>query len=286
MRKKEAPFERPVPKGAVYLVRTKIAPERESEWDQWHREVHVPAVLAEHGFRRARRLRLVEGEDGQKFWTLYDLESSDALQAYRQSPAAVRLAAQLETRFGKSAEVDRATFEVLDDLRSPLAPSEAAVIGGGSNLFLRPATPGDEAAVLALLRHLFDAGAPPPGFSDDQARASFRAYLGDPDSGIFVAELGGKVVAFAAAGTYPTMRFGRRAHVEDLVVDPEVRTKGVGHRLLDYVERWARREGATHLSTVIGMHREVSRRFLTKEGFTDASLVLRKRWAGSSLPPS
>ncbi|MDE1819323.1 MAG: GNAT family N-acetyltransferase [Euryarchaeota archaeon] len=274
-----------MPKGVVYLVRTQIAPEREAEWDQWHRQSHVPEVLAERGFRRARRLRMVEGDEPHRYWTLYDLESADALQAYRQSPAAMRLAAQHDQKFGHASNLKRSTLEVLDDLRAPIAPSEAAVVGGNLHLMLRAATTADENAVLTLLKHLFDRGTAPPGFTEAQARSSFRQYLGDPDSGLFVAEVGGRVSAFATATTYPTMRFGRRGHVEDLVVDPEFRTKGVGHRLLEYVERWARREGVTHLSTVIGLHREESRKFLTQEGFSDASLVLRKRWATSSGPP-
>lgn len=275
-----------MPKGVVYLVRTEILPEREAEWGVWHREVHVPEVLAERGFRRARRMRVVEGEETHRYWTLYDLESAEALQTYRQSPAAMRLAAQHDQRFGRAADLRRTTFEVLDDLRAPVAPSEAAVVGENVHLLLRPATTADETQVLALLRHLFEGGVPPPGFSEAHARTSFRQYLGDPDSGLFVAEADGRVVSFAAATTYPTMRFGRRGHVEDLVVDPTFRTKGVGHRLLEYVERWARREGVTHLSTVIALQREESRKFLTQEGFTDASLVLRKRWAGGATPPS
>ena len=274
-----------MPKGAVYMVRTRIAPEREAEWELWHREVHVPEVLAERGFRRARRLRLVEGEDPYRYWTVYDLESSEALQAYRQSPASVRLQAQHDTRFGRSAELQRATFEVLDEQRAPLAASEAAVVGQDLHILLRPAGASDEEAVIGLLPHLADGPGAALGLPDVQVRQSFRQYLGDPDSGLFVAEVGGKVVAFAAATSYPTMRFGRRVHVEDLVVEPGNRRKGVGHRLLEYVERWARREGATHLSTVIGLLREASRRFLNDEGFTDASLVLRKRWRAELAPP-
>ncbi len=274
-----------MPKGVVYLVRTQVAPEREAEWDQWHRETHVPEVLSERGFRRARRLRVVEGEEDHRYWTCYDLESAEALQAYRQSPAAMRLSSQHELKFGKAADLRRSTFEVVDDLRAPVAPSEAAVVGGGVHLMLRPATAADENAVLGMLKHLFDGGAPPPGFSEEQARASFRQYLGDPESGLFVAETEGRIVSFAAATSYPTMRFGRRGHVEDLVVDPDFRVKGVGHRLLEYVERWARREGVTHLSTVVGLQREESRKFLNREGFTDASLVLRKRWTPGAPPP-
>lgn len=272
-------------KGAVYLIRTKVAPEREAEWDRWHREVHVPEVLAEKGFRRARRLRLLEGEDPNRYWTLYDLDSPEALQAYKMSPAAIRIQAGHEAKFGRAADPTRTSFEVLDDLRAPVAASEAATVAGNLTMLLRPATAADENAVLGMLRHLFEGGAPPPGFNGAEAKYSFRAYLGDPDSGLFVAEMGGKVVAFAAATTFPTMRFGRRVHIEDLVVDPSVRTKGVGHALLSYVERWARREGATHLANVIGMQREESRRFLTKEGFVDASLTLRKRFPPGPPPP-
>lgn len=274
-----------MPKGSVYLVRTRIAPEREAEWDAWHRGTHVPRVLSEPGFRRARRIRLVEGEDDHRYWTLYDLESVQALQSYRQGLASVRLGAEQENKFGAAADLQRSTFEVLDDLRSPIAPSEVAAVGPSLSLLLRPAVAGDENAVVALLGHgEVDESAPSPPLPEEQTRASFRQYLADPDSGLFVAEVGGHVVAFASATIYPTMRFGRRGHVEDVCVEPAFRRKGVAHRLLDYVERWARREGATHLSSVIGIHRENSRRFLNHEGYSDASLTLRKHGVRASPP--
>lgn len=271
-----------MPKGAVYLIRTQIAPDREAEWDRWHREVHVPEVLQEKGFRRARRLRLVEGEESHRYWTLYDVESVAALQAFRQGPASVRLRDAHDQRFGRSSDLKRATFEVLDELRPPPAPSEAAVVRENLHVLLRPATAADEPSVLRLLSLMFDLS-PPPGYSEAGARAAFQQYLANPENGLFVAEVAGKVVGFAAATTYPTLRFGRRGHLEELVVEPTVRSKGVAHRLLEYAERWMAREGASHLSTAIGLHREESRRFLTHEGFSDASLVLRKRGPGGPL---
>lgn len=275
-----------MPQGAVYVIRTQIAPEKEAEWDAWHRESHVPEVLAEAGFRRAQRLRMVEGDDPHRYWTVYDLESVQALKEFRQRPASVRLAADHQQRYGSVSDLQRSIFEVLDDVRAPLAPSEVAAVGDHLSVLLRPARGADEAAVLLLLQQSYPDDRARATLSEEEARTSFRQYLADPDAGLFVAEVAGRVVAFASATTYPTMRFGRRGHIEDLCVEPSSRRSGVAHRLLDYVERWARREGVTHLSTVIGMHREESRRFLTKEGFADASLALRKHWEARPPGPS
>ena len=62
-----------------------------------------------------------------------------------------------------------------------------------------------------------------------------------------------------------SVRFGCRCWVEDLVVDPERRSEGVGKALLDAAKDWARERGATHLELDSGDARLDAHRFYERE---------------------
>jgi GNAT superfamily N-acetyltransferase len=68
-----------------------------------------------------------------------------------------------------------------------------------------------------------------------------------------------------------SIRFGLRAWVEDLAVDPARRSSGVGKALLDAAKAWGRARGATHLELDSGDARADAHRFYERE---------RPDWAG------
>ena len=63
-----------------------------------------------------------------------------------------------------------------------------------------------------------------------------------------------------------SVRFGQRAWVEDLAVDPERRSEGIGKALLDAAKDWARERGASHLELDSGLDRADAHRFYEREG--------------------
>lgn len=77
-------------------------------------------------------------------------------------------------------------------------------------------------------------------------------YLGliaDEDVGLFVAEVGGRIVGFAhavirEAPAIPIFVPRRYAVVEGIGVTAEFRGRGIGRGLMDTVEAWARARGA------------------------------------------
>ena len=62
-----------------------------------------------------------------------------------------------------------------------------------------------------------------------------------------------------------SVRFGYRAWIEDLVVDPDRRSEGIGKRLLDAAKDWARERGATHLELDSAETRLDAHRFYERE---------------------
>ncbi|MGB2694136.1 MAG: GNAT family N-acetyltransferase, partial [Dehalococcoidia bacterium] len=68
----------------------------------------------------------------------------------------------------------------------------------------------------------------------------------------------------------PSMRYGSRCWVEDLVVDKSQRSRGVGALLLAAATDWARAHGCSHLELDSGMGRTDAHRFYLAQGMTQS----------------
>jgi GNAT superfamily N-acetyltransferase len=83
---------------------------------------------------------------------------------------------------------------------------------------------------------------------------------------VLVAEDGGRLVGLCTVALdLDSVRFGQRAWVEDLAVDPDGRSRGTGKALLDAAKAWARERGATHLELDSGDQRSDAHRFYERE---------------------
>ncbi|WP_410819734.1 GNAT family N-acetyltransferase [Micromonospora sp. 050-3] len=72
-----------------------------------------------------------------------------------------------------------------------------------------------------------------------------------------------------------SVRFGRRASIEDLAVHPEWRSRGVGSRLLAAARAWAHEQGADYVFLESGLARTEAHRFYLREGATHAAAAFR-----------
>ena len=133
---------------------------------------------------------------------------------------------------------------------------------------IREAEAGEEGQILAMYEWLFaPPGSEPPQWDPEQARLRLTEAIVSPESSIFVAEEGGSLVGLCAAYLeLSSVRFGQRCWVEDLAVDPERRSEGIGAALLDAAKDWARGAGATHLELDSALTRTDAHRFYEREG--------------------
>lgn len=129
---------------------------------------------------------------------------------------------------------------------------------------IRAAQLDDVPALVAAYQWLFDPpGSQPPMW--DPARASLRLAdaIGSDHADVFVA---GAVAGFCTVyDDIDSVRFGRRAWVEDLAVDPGQRSLGIGKALLDAAKDWARERGASHLELDSAETRADAHRFYKRE---------------------
>lgn len=129
---------------------------------------------------------------------------------------------------------------------------------------IRTAVPEDVPTLVAAYQWLFaPPGGEPAGWDDAVASERLLAVIADERSAVFVAgEIAGFCTVYLDIGS---VRFGQRAWVEDLAVDPAQRSAGVGKALLDAARAWGASHGATHLELDSGDARVDAHRFYERE---------------------
>jgi GNAT superfamily N-acetyltransferase len=134
---------------------------------------------------------------------------------------------------------------------------------------IRAARPGEEESLLGLWEWLFDPpGRRPGSWEPRRAEAALREAIDSRDSVVLLAIADGDTVVglCTAYCTIHAIRFGPRAWVEELAVDPEMRSRGIGSRLLTVAKDWARERGASHLKLDSALPRTDAHRFYEREG--------------------
>lgn len=136
-----------------------------------------------------------------------------------------------------------------------------------AGLEIRPARLGEEREVLEMYEWLFEPpGSRPPGFEAGRALARIAETIVETDAVILLAISGGERIGLCSVYLdLDSVRFGRRAWVEDLVVDPGRRSAGVGRALLAAAQQWGREHRATHLELDSGAARTEAHRFYERE---------------------
>jgi GNAT superfamily N-acetyltransferase len=139
---------------------------------------------------------------------------------------------------------------------------------------IRPATADDTDALAGLVTHL--------GYPTDaeSMRGRLATILPRRDYATFVAERGGRVVAFV--GVMHGLSYnadGPYARVLALVCEPDERGKGTGARLLAEAERWAREQGAAKVHLTTALHRDDAHRFYERSGYARTGARYLKKLA-------
>src|SRR3954453_8010658 len=139
---------------------------------------------------------------------------------------------------------------------------------------IRAARPDDIDGVLRGYEWLFaPPGVVPAGWDPTTAAQRLTDAIASDGAEILVADTDGTVVGICSVYyDIDSVRFGRRAWVEDLAVDPGQRSRGIGKALLDAAKDWGRERGASHLELDSSVVRADAHRFYEREQPTWRSL--------------
>jgi GNAT superfamily N-acetyltransferase len=128
---------------------------------------------------------------------------------------------------------------------------------------VRPVADADIPAVAGLMGEL---GYPT---TPDQLRARLDRVAGDDGYAAYVAEVDGRVAGFLGLQSGWTYEHERPyARIISLVVDSTVRRRGVGARLVEFAEEWARERGACALMLNTNVRRTEAHLFYESVGFS------------------
>lgn len=136
------------------------------------------------------------------------------------------------------------------------------------------ALPGDVPQLVELLGILFAQEHELSPDPQKQGRA-LELILADPSRArVYVAREGGKIIGMAALHfTTSTAEGGRVAGLEDCVVHPEHRRKGIGEKLLSYVLEQAKAEGALRVMLLTDGDNTSAQALYRKMGFAPSSML-------------
>lgn len=137
---------------------------------------------------------------------------------------------------------------------------------------------GAEAEFVSGLAWLFDPpGGRPPDWKHDRAVERTAQILTSDDVALFEARSHQDQLVGVASVYLDilSVRFGRRASIEDLAVHPEWRSRGVGAALLTTARTWALEHGADYVFLESGIARTEAHRFYLREGATHAAAAFR-----------
>ncbi|MGA2984272.1 MAG: GNAT family N-acetyltransferase [Terriglobia bacterium] len=137
---------------------------------------------------------------------------------------------------------------------TPLTPDLAALI-------LRPARLRDAPAFAGLTTQL---GYPS---SPSQVEERMTTVLGDPEHHVLAAVWGGHVVGWAHAYICCLIESDSFVELGGLVVDESHRGKGVGGKLLEMMEDWARQKGGRTISVRSNVIRHEAHKFYAAHGY-------------------
>jgi GNAT superfamily N-acetyltransferase len=139
---------------------------------------------------------------------------------------------------------------------------------------ITPATPEDVPQLCGLLAILFSQEVEFAPDADRQA-AGLRAILSDPHVGaIQVAREGGEIVGMVnLLFTVSTFLGAKVALLEDMIVHPGQRGKGIGKALLHAAIERAKTEGCARITLLTDVDNAESKAFYRRAGFVESSMT-------------
>jgi ribosomal protein S18 acetylase RimI-like enzyme len=147
-----------------------------------------------------------------------------------------------------------------------------------SALQVRPATPDDLEAILALTAedsmHYFAE----PGKVTDNQRAAIEEIISDAHQDLLVGEIDGSVVCTAQV-TWMRMLSadgGLYCQVEAVRTSAARRGQGIGATLMAYIEDEARRRGAARMQLTSNRERVRAHEFYERLGFVASHVGMKK----------
>lgn len=142
---------------------------------------------------------------------------------------------------------------------------------------VRPAQPGEAAAIGGLVQELQRELGLAPAFDETQA----HRMLSSPDSGMLVAVAGGDVAGLLSYNVCQgLLHAGASFRIEDLIVAGPYRQRGIGRALIAEAEREAQRLGCVEIEVSTLDDNLPAQALYRLAGFAGGAILMEKELAG------
>ncbi|MGE0481176.1 MAG: GNAT family N-acetyltransferase [Phycisphaerae bacterium] len=139
---------------------------------------------------------------------------------------------------------------------------------------MRAVSPADHAEWLRLRAALW------PEDDESEHRRQMTIILSDAAQAVFVADAGGRRVGFVEASIHPHAigcASNPVGYVEGWYVDPALRRRGIGRRLLAAAEAWAASRGCVEMASDARATNDVSRAAHHAAGYSETAVLVHFR---------
>ena len=140
-------------------------------------------------------------------------------------------------------------------------------------LTIRPACPADAPTLYRMLCDLEN-----EELNRELFGAAFQINLGNENIRYFVAEIHGSPIGMASCHVQWLLHHAAPvAEIQEMYVDPTLRSQGIGQHLVEAIRQFARSRGANQIEVTSNLARLDTHRFYQREGFqkTHAKLVMK-----------
>ena len=143
--------------------------------------------------------------------------------------------------------------------------------------FIRPAREQDLDRLVCLLRLLF-AIEEDFGIDDAKQRQGLTLLLDDERACVLVAEQDREIVGMCTGQLVISTAEGRPSVlVEDVVVAPDQRNKGIGRSLVEALSTWAKSQGATRMHLLADKNNPPALAFYDRIGWGTTAMICLRR---------
>lgn len=94
----------------LFIVKATITLEQEAAFNRWYDTEHCPGLLRFRGAVSARRYKAIMGEDRFQYMAVYEFESEETFQRFKDSDHLRELVAEYDAHFGTVSERERSAY--------------------------------------------------------------------------------------------------------------------------------------------------------------------------------
>lgn len=101
-----------------------------------------------------------------------------------------------------------------------------------------------------------------------QVRMRLEAMANSSQYAVYIAELpGGQIAGWVGLYVFRSVEQDSCAEISGLIIDQQIRSRGIGKVLLDAAEKWARSQGCDVISVHSNVIRERAHQFYVRNGY-------------------